>query len=242
MAPSKFRRWMNRRVGNGPKDGYRARIEALEDRILPATYTVRLPGDDPFFDPQHPPPPDKYTLRDAVDLANLHGGGVVAFNLPSGQTTINLLSVLPLTAPITIDGSTQAGFNGKPVVVLDGVIAGINDAIDIHSNGSIVRDLVFNDYFGSDIAVYGNNNTIQGNFIDTNDSGTAGEGVNEANQIVVEGGAQHHRRNDCRRAQRHFRQSGLQHTGRSLIPVWRRGQHCRGQLHRHRPDRNKNRR
>jgi hypothetical protein len=186
MAPSKFRRWMNRRVRNCSKCGYRARIEALEDRILPATYTVRLPGDDAFFNPQNPPPPDKYTLRDAVGLANFHGGGVVAFNLPAGQTTINLLGVLPLTAPITIDGSTQPGFNGKPVVVLDGVIAGINDAIDIHSNGSTVRDLVFNDYFGSDIAIYGNNNTIQGNFIGTDASGTAPE-VNEANQIVVEG-------------------------------------------------------
>ena len=56
------------------------------------------------------------SLREAITLANADPGSgvgsphVIAFNMPSGSTTINVLTALPvITCPTTIDGLSQPG-------------------------------------------------------------------------------------------------------------------------------------
>lgn len=65
------------------------------------------------------------TLREAIKLANEYGGNkTIAFNLPSTGLVISIPSNNPyqnLSAPnITIDGTTQAGYAGTPLVVING--------------------------------------------------------------------------------------------------------------------------
>ncbi|MGH7140512.1 MAG: choice-of-anchor U domain-containing protein, partial [Pirellulales bacterium] len=66
------------------------------------------------------------SLRQAILNANANPGSDITFDLPgSGPQTIQLLSPLPaVTANVTIDGSTEPGYSGTPLVVLDGSQAG----------------------------------------------------------------------------------------------------------------------
>src|ERR1041385_9045479 len=63
------------------------------------------------------------SLRDAISLANadLTSPRIINFAIGSGQQTINLSSALPDVAQaITIDGTTQPGYSGAPLITLDG--------------------------------------------------------------------------------------------------------------------------
>ena len=64
---------------------------------------------------------DKY-----VDKAHTRGADVIAFRLAGlGPHSINLLSPLPaITDPVLIDGATQPGYAGLPLVELNGAGAG----------------------------------------------------------------------------------------------------------------------
>src|SRR6266436_4684264 len=63
------------------------------------------------------------TLRRAILDANANAGAdVITFNLgPGGVQTLILFSVLPeATDPVTIDGTTQPGYAGAPLIELNG--------------------------------------------------------------------------------------------------------------------------
>jgi hypothetical protein len=145
---------------------------------------VTINGDVPF-DPNNPPPSDKTDLRAAIGLSDKAGGSnVIDFNV-SGLPTIYLLGPIQVHASVLIDGTTQPGYAvGKPVIVLDGVIAGINDAIEIYGNNTTVRGLNIQQFPGTGIAIYGNNNKVEGNLIGTDQTGTEAKG-NLANQIDI---------------------------------------------------------
>ena len=66
------------------------------------------------------------SLRDAIDYIDANGGGTtIAFNFGTGPQTIDLLSPLPaITAPLTIDGTTEPGYSNTPLIELDGAGAG----------------------------------------------------------------------------------------------------------------------
>ena len=75
------------------------------------------------------------SLREAIDDADAHGGAsTIAFAIGTGQQTIDVLSPLPaITAPVTIDGTTQPGYSGTPLIELDGAGAGTgSNRIDDH--------------------------------------------------------------------------------------------------------------
>src|SRR5689334_2515764 len=60
------------------------------------------------------------SLRQAILDANV-AGGTVAFNIPNAPRTIALSSGLPLAeAGVIIDGTTQPGYLGAPVVEISG--------------------------------------------------------------------------------------------------------------------------
>src|SRR5262249_9165119 len=108
------------------------------------------------------------------------------------------LSDLPgLVFPTAIDGTSQPGYSGTPLIELDGTnafSATIGFGIEIN-NGCTVKGLVINRFAlgSSGILVLGNNNTIIANYIGTNAAGTAalpntGFGINVAGSNNVIGG------------------------------------------------------
>lgn len=76
-----------------------------------ATYTVTNTNDS-----------GSESLRQAILDANANTGtDTIAFNINSGVQAIRPTSALPvITDPIIIDGSTQPGFSGTPLIVIDG--------------------------------------------------------------------------------------------------------------------------
>ena len=67
------------------------------------------------------------SLRQAIDTANqTPGPDTIAFNIAAGGLeTITPQSMLPaITDPVIIDGTTQPGFAGIPIIELNGANAG----------------------------------------------------------------------------------------------------------------------
>ena len=116
------------------------------------------------------------TLRQAIVDANANGGpDVISFAIPGAPPfTIAPVSPLPaVTGTVTIDGTTQPGFAGTPIIELSGLNAGAAaNGLTINSSSSVVRALVINRFGGHGINITGSSNVIEGNFIGTNTSGT----------------------------------------------------------------------
>jgi len=195
-------------------------LEPLEDRsLLAAIITVNSAGDT--VDPNDNVLTLREALRVSngtlavgaltpAEAVQITGGtptlGVadtIAFNIPgSGLHTIKPTTALPIvTDPVVIDGYTQPGASANTLAVgndavllvsLDGVSdPGLNYLLDLQgTGGSTVRGLNIVRGFG--INVQSSNNTIAGNFIGVDATGTvlaanAGPGViifNGANNLV----------------------------------------------------------
>ena len=122
------------------------------------------------------------SLRKAILDANANPGlDEIAFAIPaSGILTITPSSALPtITDPVVIDGTTQSGYAGKPIVELDGSLAGPGaNGLLIKAGNSVVRGLIINNFvangmvngFGIVLDSVGGN-VIQGNYIGTNATG-----------------------------------------------------------------------
>jgi hypothetical protein len=120
------------------------------------------------------------SLRQAILDANATAGTqTITFNIPgAGVRTISPTSALPdITDRVVVDGYTQPGFNGLPLVELNGagagaVIAGLN----INAGGSTVQGLIINNFNGHGIRLgTAGGNIIRGNFIGTNAAGDAAQ-------------------------------------------------------------------
>lgn len=142
-------------------------MEALENRLLlSTTFTVTNTLDS-----------GPGSLRQAMLDANTNvGADVIDFNIGGGGVqTIQPLSALPeITDPVTMDGTTQPGFAGSPIIELDGSLAGrYITGLVISSGNSTVRGLIINRFAQSGIVLVTNGgNTVQGNYLGTDASGT----------------------------------------------------------------------
>jgi CSLREA domain-containing protein len=143
------------------------------------------------------------SLREAINAANANAGSdTIAFDIPLNATremtathllkgydldragrpeaaqTIFLETLLPpITDPVVIDGTTQPGFAGEPIIELNG--DNIREAffqpgeqvilngLVITGGSSTVQGLVINRFQGNGIVLQSNNNLIQGNYIGT---------------------------------------------------------------------------
>jgi parallel beta-helix repeat protein len=135
------------------------------------------------------------SLRQAILDANSNIGldGIV-FDIPGpGPYTIEVTSPLPtITDPVTIDGTTQPGFSGSPVIVLTGGRRTyITIGLEITSGGSTVKSIVINEFFGDGIVLgipffdtYGGN-VIEGNYIGTDVTGIFDPGHDQQNGIRI---------------------------------------------------------
>lgn len=125
------------------------------------------------------------TLRAAIMEANASPGtDTISFHIPGDGPHI----ISPsygfdfIFDPVVIDGTTQPGFSGAPVIELDGSQAGPDAyGLVIYAGSSTVRGMVINRFAltGIDLDVHGGN-TIQGNYLGTDLTGTIalGNGVN----------------------------------------------------------------
>jgi hypothetical protein len=119
------------------------------------------------------------SLRRAISEVNHSSTSSVAtleFAIPGpGPFKIVPTSALPaITHRILIDGTTQAGFAGTPIVELTGdglAAAGLNLASG--SDHSTIKGLAISGFASAGIIISSDSNTIQGNFIGTDASGHA---------------------------------------------------------------------
>jgi uncharacterized repeat protein (TIGR01451 family)/CSLREA domain-containing protein len=142
------------------------------------------------------------SLREAIITANTNpGADNIIFNMSGPapyiiQPTTNLP---PLNEAVIIDGLTQPGYSGTPLIELDGSLIpnplppGQNIGLYVNSDNSTVRGLVINQFTSAGIGIIGDNNIIQGNFVGTDVTGTLDRGngtgifIFEANGNLIGG-------------------------------------------------------
>jgi parallel beta-helix repeat protein len=132
------------------------------------------------------------SLRSAITNANYNPGpDTIAFNVAGqGVHTINLASALPtLIEPVVIDGATQPGYAGLPLIEVNGASAGASPGLRLvaAASGSTIRALALNRFGSHGIQVDGgSSNVFVANFIGTDPSGTVARG-NSLEGIYVNG-------------------------------------------------------
>jgi len=135
------------------------------------------------------------SLRQAILDANANSGvDMIAFAIGSGPQTIAPLSPLPtITDPIIIDGTTQPGYPGTPIIELSGANAGTGaDGLTITAGSSLVKGLVINRFQAAFLMGGGNGivlqsgggNVINGNYIGTDIAGAGALG-NQGSGILA---------------------------------------------------------
>jgi hypothetical protein len=126
------------------------------------------------------------SLRKAITDANNSAGlDVIQFNIPvSGVCTLMPQSPLPgISDPVIIDGTTQSGYTGMPLIAIDGRNAGNAIGLNISAGNSTIKALIIAGFHGSGIVLWnGGGNTIEGSFIGIDatgmyDGGNWGSGI-----------------------------------------------------------------
>ena len=122
------------------------------------------------------------SLRQAIVDANTNVGQLdtIAFDInPPGLHVINVPAQLPtISDAVVIDGTTQPGYDGIPVIQLAAVSGGGGRGIQINSGGSTIRGLSVTGFSGSGIAIQtGGLNVIEGNYIGVTPAGVASGNV-----------------------------------------------------------------
>jgi titin len=142
----------------------------LEDRLVLATYVVTNTNDS-----------GPGSFRQAIlDSDNAAGLNTLKFNIGGGGLqTITPTSGLPIiTNPLIIDGTSEPGYAGKPLIVLDGINAGSSSiGLWIKAGNSVVNGLVIERFANSGIFLdtVGNNLVIN-NYLGTDATGTLARG------------------------------------------------------------------
>jgi parallel beta-helix repeat protein len=143
-------------------------VEPLEGRQLLATLYVTTP-----FDNGDNNNPTLGSLRAAIVASNNAPVGTVTtidFKIGTGAQTISLVAPLPTLAnPTVIDGTTQPGYAGRPIIQVDGTQAGggaIGFSLDDDSHNSTIQGLEITGFSGGGILDdNGNNNTFNNDVI-----------------------------------------------------------------------------
>ena len=159
-------RSLRRRVRRG------GRFEALENRVLLATFTVTNLLDA-----------GTGSLRQAITDANASpGADEIAFGTAG---TIPLTSALPdISDTVTIDGSTAPGFVSTPVVTID--FAGATGLVlTATSSGSALRSLVVTAANGPGVLLFGSDNLLEGNFLGVLADGSTASGNTGAGVVIA---------------------------------------------------------
>ncbi|MGO9469960.1 MAG: beta strand repeat-containing protein, partial [Isosphaeraceae bacterium] len=163
---------------------FRPSFEVVEDRTLLATFLVATTADS-----------GPGSLRQAILDSNgsTSGANVIDFAISgSGVQTIAPLSPLPtITASVLIDGTSQPGYTGTPLVELSGNEADGGDGFTITGSNVTIRGLDINGFSqGAGIHITSTgatDNWIYTDFLGTDPTGTFAE-PNYAG-VEIDGGA-----------------------------------------------------
>jgi titin len=163
---SRSRRRGKRHIGRPVARPFWPVLEMLEDRLVPS-FLVTNTNDS-----------GTGSLRQAILDANANPGpDLITFNIGGGGVqTIAPLSALPaITDPVTIDGTTQPGFAGTPIIELDGTSAGTGyvNGLDLEGPGNTVRGLDIVGFSTNGIIIGG----LGGNLVVSNYVGVGTDGV-----------------------------------------------------------------
>jgi hypothetical protein len=169
----------------------RLAVEPLEDRAVPAVITVTGTGDTVARD-------GVVTLREAITAASYRsavgdvpapgpGPVVIRFSIPgAGAHTISPRSALPaLRGNVTVDGTSEPGYAGTPLIRLDGWAAGAADGLALVGNGNVVRGLSIQRFRGHGIRVPGDANTVAGCWVGLDATGYRAAGNGGAGVLVT---------------------------------------------------------
>jgi hypothetical protein len=130
------------------------------------------------------------SLRQAMLDANANSGlDTITFNIGSGLKTVAPTSRLPLiTDPVIIDGTTQPGFAGSPLIEIDATnIPSLPNAavLFVQSGNTTIRSLILNRFKDGGIWLEGGGgNHIEGCYIGLDATGDAGTN-SQGNGITV---------------------------------------------------------
>lgn len=130
------------------------------------------------------------SLRAAILAANAAPGpDVIDFDIPgAGPHLIALTTPLPnITDAVVLDGESQPGYAGTPLVQVDGAVSG-GSGFQLFANDVVVRGLAvtsFND--GVFVSMGASNATVSGNHLGTNGAGAGGLGNNVGVRVYGSG-------------------------------------------------------
>lgn len=117
-------------------------------------------------------------------------GGRVTFQVPLWETDVTpgedpSRALPPVTDPVVLDGTTQPGYSGTPIIWIRGATPGFDrdgygaqpdEGIRIFASNSVVKGFVISQ-FRFAIVVRGNDNKIESNYLGTNFAGNAADTV-----------------------------------------------------------------
>jgi CSLREA domain-containing protein len=139
------------------------------------------------------------SLHDAITAANATPGtDTIAFNIPDAPFVIQPTDASPLpeiTDAVVIDGTTQPGFTGTPLIQLDGTLTSAQpNGLDVSAgvDPSTIRGLSITGFGNSGIWLEGAPSLVEGNYIGLTPSGTSvanGSGGFSDGGIVLSSGA-----------------------------------------------------
>jgi hypothetical protein len=165
-------------------------VEQLDSRLAPAVITVTSTSDTVAMD-------GVVTLREAIIAANTnrpymdapagdaHTPDIIRFNIPgSGVKTIAVKSALPeLTGPVIIDGTTQSGYGGTPIIEINGIGAyqTVNGLV-VKGGNSTIKGIMVNNFRGHGIVLDSNDNKVIGCYVGIDyrgiyNQGNRGDGI-----------------------------------------------------------------
>jgi hypothetical protein len=122
------------------------------------------------------------SLRSVINELNDGGpGGTITFNIPgAGVHTIAVRSPLPpIEFPVVIDGSTQPGFAGTPLIEVNGSsisseVSTSADGLELDAGSSAILDLAIDGFSGVGVVLAENGgDRLEGDYIGINPQGTA---------------------------------------------------------------------
>jgi hypothetical protein len=140
-----------RRPGRPAAPPFRPRLEELERRLAPATFTVSNTNDS-----------GAGSLRQALLDANATPGlDTIDFSIGAGAQTIVPQSPLPfLTDPVLLDGTAQPGHAGTPLIDLGGLAMGAANGLVVTAGGTLVRGPAVTDFGGIGILLAQNGGDV----------------------------------------------------------------------------------
>jgi len=152
----------------------------MEDRVLLTQFSVTNLSDD-----ENPG-----SLRWAIEQVNQGtGGDAITFCIQgSGSRQININSALPsITVPVTIDGTSQPGYAGTPVITLMGSgNSGGFDGLELSGGNTTVRGLAIANFGGNGIKIDGGSGyLITNNYIGVLPGGDAAGNDGDGIKVVA---------------------------------------------------------